>query len=85
MFTPINCFLLILQNIFCKIELFEECRYLFSNCCLAFCVIEQFSTAQQVLIVETFYENEECATQTAKTSKSFLAKMKLRARLLYAD
>ena len=30
-FTPINCFLFILQNILCKIELFEECRYLFSN------------------------------------------------------
>ena len=62
-FTLINCFYFILQNISWKIELFAGYWYLFSNCCLGYCIMEWFSTAQQVLIVKTFYDNGECAMQ----------------------
>ena len=45
--------------------------------------MEQFSTVQCVLILKTFYENGECATQTVKNSEPFLAEMKLRLSALY--
>ena len=64
-FTSINGFGFTLENTSCKIELFTEYRYLFSNCCLAYCVMERRTNAQRVLVVKTFHENTECATKTA--------------------
>ena len=70
-FTPISCFCFNLQNTSRKIELFAEYQYLFSNCCLQYCVMEQFSTVQRILIVKTFYLYEECVTQVQKLQTIF--------------
>ena len=65
-FTPINCFCFVLQNTFFKIEIFAEYQYLFSVSCLGYCVMERISTVQRVLIIKTFYKNEEFAMQTER-------------------
>ena len=43
--------------------------------------MERFSTAQQVLIVKTFYEKGECETQTVRKLPTIFSKMKIRASL----
>ena len=47
-FAPITVvvFCFILQNALCKILLFAEYPYLLRNCCLGYCVMQWFATAQ---------------------------------------
>ena len=84
-FSPI-AFRCILPNILCITELSSEYWHLFSNCCLRYCAVEQFSTSQRVLIVETFHEHGgNVRRKQSGTCKPFLAEMKLRASLHHAD
>ena len=39
--------------------------------------MERFSTAQRLLVVKTFYQNGECATQAVRKLRTVLAEMKL--------
>ena len=45
-----------------------------SNLCLEYCVVEQFSTVQQVLIVKTFYGNGECLMQAVQKFQTILGR-----------
>ena len=47
-----------------------------SNCCLEYCVMERFSTAPRVLIVKTFYQNGECATQAVRKRQNIFGRNK---------
>ena len=65
-----------LHNTQCKIELLAEYQYFFSNCCLGYYVMEQFSTAKRIFIVKTIYKNGECVTQTVQNLQSIFDRNK---------
>ena len=55
-----------LRNTLSKTELFAQYRYLLSNCCFEYGVMERISTTQRVFIVKTFYQNGKCGTQAMR-------------------